>query len=246
MLFQINHTNIRLAGSMHMVPRGRQIPDWVESTYEWCRGLYLEHDARALIPRMLLPPDQTSEHLLPPELWTQLKALWPEELGPLARWKPFMISSLVSLLMTSKEPGVEGRLNQLARLHAKPVRYLETDVEAQSFAEAVPNSLYVEEIRQILENPANSAQKSDALYEAWNEGNIEKITELLISTQLMNSPLAWKVLIDDRNALWLDRILATLESPQPTMIAVGAAHLGGENGLLQLLERGGYSLGRLA
>ena len=68
MLFQIQDTNIRLAGSMHVVPSGQPIPDWVESAYRWSSALYLEHDEQALTPRMLLPADQTSEQFLPSDV----------------------------------------------------------------------------------------------------------------------------------------------------------------------------------
>ena len=90
MLFQIDGTKTRLAGSMHVLPKGQPIPDWVESTYRWSNSLYLEHDEQALIPKLFLPEDQTSRQFFSPDTWASLTAAWPAHLGPPTRWKLWM------------------------------------------------------------------------------------------------------------------------------------------------------------
>ena len=52
---------------------------------------------------------------------------------------------------------------------------------------------------------------------------------------------AQKALITDRNKNMADRI-DLLMKKQSIFIAVGAAHLGGEEGLVNLLKRKGYTL----
>lgn len=51
-------------------------------------------------------------------------------------------------------------------------------------------------------------------------------------------------LLDGRNRAWIAKLPALIEG-RTAVIAVGAAHLSGENGILQLLEERGYSLRRL-
>jgi uncharacterized protein YbaP (TraB family) len=58
------------------------------------------------------------------------------------------------------------------------------------------------------------------------------------------SPLArlrevWEVIFDQRNLLWLPRIIETLRSDKRTLILVGAGHLGGPGGVLALLRDAG-------
>lgn len=48
-------------------------------------------------------------------------------------------------------------------------------------------------------------------------------------------------LVDDRNAEWLTRLPA-LMNEAPNFIAVGALHLGGEKGLVKLLQKAGYKV----
>lgn len=53
-----------------------------------------------------------------------------------------------------------------------------------------------------------------------------------------------KVIVDKRNENWLDNI-ESLINQDNAFIAVGMGHLGGENGLLNLLEKKGYRLERI-
>jgi uncharacterized protein YbaP (TraB family) len=245
MLFQIDDTDVRLAGSMHVVPRGKSIPAWVESTYRWSKVLYLEHNEQALTPRLFLPVDETAEQLLPPDVWQRLTAVWPARFPSLARWKLWMIPSLLALSTVPRDPGVEHRLGQLARNDGRVIKYLETEEELVTLAESIPSSIWLAGINRILENPS-AEQQTDVMYEAWMRGDVEKATELFASAQLMKFPIVQSTLIDDRNRLWAQRITALLTLTEPTMIVVGAGHLGGENGLLQLLNDAGCSMSQLA
>ena len=47
--------------------------------------------------------------------------------------------------------------------------------------------------------------------------------------------------IDERNASWVEKIMQ-MTANQSVLFAVGAGHLGGENGLLNLLRKQGYSV----
>lgn len=246
MLFQIDGTKTRLAGSMHVLPKGQPIPDWVESNYHWSNSLYLEHDEQAVIPKLFLPADQTSQQFFSPDTWVNLTAAWPAHLGPLTRWKLWMIPPLLALSTVPTDAGVEPRLIQLARADNRPIGYLEAESEFVSFAESIPNSICIAGIERILEDPSFARHQTETMYEAWKQGNVERVTELFASTQLMRFPIVKKALIDDRNSLWLGRITTLLTLPDPTLIVVGGGHLGGENGLLQLLTRAGHSLSQLA
>ncbi len=50
-----------------------------------------------------------------------------------------------------------------------------------------------------------------------------------------------KMLLDNRNIQWMPAIEASIKT-NPSFIAVGAAHLVGENGLIELLKRQGYKV----
>ena len=45
----------------------------------------------------------------------------------------------------------------------------------------------------------------------------------------------------ERNLLWMDKIVSTIEQ-QPTLVAVGVAHLPGEEGIINLLKKEGFTV----
>ena len=58
-------------------------------------------------------------------------------------------------------------------------------------------------------------------------------------------PDARDFLVSRRNRTWLGTINPLLQRPGTTMITVGAAHIGGKNGLLALICSEGYRVERL-
>jgi uncharacterized protein YbaP (TraB family) len=52
-------------------------------------------------------------------------------------------------------------------------------------------------------------------------------------------------LIDDRNRNWIPKIEQLLRGRDTSFVVVGAAHMGGPNGLLALLKQRGYPIEQL-
>lgn len=240
MLFRIDNTNVRLAGSLHFVPIGMPVPAWVDQTYSWSRNLYLEADAQAAVPLCLLQPGQTSEQLLPPDVWQSLNSVWKPHLGQLSSLKLWTIPPRLALSLISLDPGVEPRLTRLAKRDSRSVQYLETPLEFSGLADSIPGSICIEGIRWVLDHPSAPDQQIAALYDSWVAGDLEQLTTIFASTPLMRIPEARNALVIKRNLLWLPRIINLLQTQEPTMIVVGAGHLGGQDGLLRMLESAGY------
>ena len=58
----------------------------------------------------------------------------------------------------------------------------------------------------------------------------------------MGDMLEYKdVLLDNRNKAWIEKIKA-FANEKPTLFAFGAGHLGGDNGLIELLKKEGYKV----
>ncbi len=69
--------------------------------------------------------------------------------------------------------------------------------------------------------------------------DVDKIHEELMKD--IQDPYFNLKFIDERNAAWVKKIMP-LTGNQSVLFAVGAGHLGGENGLLNLLRKQGYSV----
>ena len=73
----------------------------------------------------------------------------------------------------------------------------------------------------------------------YREGNLAKLEALMYDEMYTAAETA--VMLDNRNKKWMQQ-LPGLFKQQPTFVAVGAMHLAGENGLVTLLRKEGYTV----
>ena len=79
--------------------------------------------------------------------------------------------------------------------------------------------------------------KLDSLYV---QGNLEGLYDMLIETEDMTEAEKF-LLVDERNHDWLPKIEKHIKQ-EPCFIAVGALHLPGNDGLINLLRKAGYKV----
>ncbi|WP_455590963.1 TraB/GumN family protein [Bacteroides sp.] len=80
-----------------------------------------------------------------------------------------------------------------------------------------------------------------ALYLAQDLDGLFKLSEEQEGDQCDPQPGEMEAMLDNRNKTWAEKLPAILKA-QPTFVAVGALHLPGENGLLNLLKKQGYTV----
>jgi len=97
----------------------------------------------------------------------------------------------------------------------------------------------------LLESVKNYNVEREALldlYNAYFDQDLDSIGKMVFSDSISSEDsLEMKEFLDDRNLDWMTQIPTLIET-YPSFIAVGAAHLVGSNGLLNLLEQAGYTL----
>lgn len=84
----------------------------------------------------------------------------------------------------------------------------------------------------------------DRLRNAWITGDEEALTQISRSG-IMADPELYEALLAQRNRNWIVGISRFLEADTQPLIAVGTAHLVGQDGLVSLLEQRGYTLTRI-
>jgi hypothetical protein len=123
------------------------------------------------------------------------------------------------------------------------MRGLETAVEQLS----ILASMSPEEQRRFLEatlDEADTVQQLRTITEAWRSGDLPRLEELL-RQGAAESPGFFRRLVVERNLRWLPQIEKMLADPADDYLVVtGAAHMLGEEGLVELLRRKGYKVTR--
>jgi len=194
----------------------------------------------------LLPAGQHLHDLISPDARRELDAevarlpLPPEALDRMRPWLAALTLDVADITKNhySAASGVDVQLQANAR--GKPVMSLET-VEQQLalIAPADPKT----ELEAFESDLKSSAGKEDnkvgPLIDAWIHGRPDRIASLT-QKELANYPRAKKLLFDDRNKAWVEKIASFLAQPKVYFITVGAAHLAGPHGVPALLRVRGF------
>ncbi|MFK7951690.1 MAG: TraB/GumN family protein [Ekhidna sp.] len=80
----------------------------------------------------------------------------------------------------------------------------------------------------------------DELVASYKAEEVNKLLEILTVEKFMDENVT-NIILNDRNANWVNKIPSMIEK-ESKFIAVGAAHLGGEQGLIKLLRKKGYTV----
>jgi uncharacterized protein len=79
------------------------------------------------------------------------------------------------------------------------------------------------------------------IVQSWVNGDDGLLAKLLLAG-MMEYPEIHQKIIVDRNRRWLPEIEKSLQKGSGAMIVVGAAHLVGQDGVIEMLKAKGYSV----
>lgn len=207
---------------------------------------------------MRLPRGQRLQDFVPPDVF-QKAAAAAEPLGlqpiQLSRLKPWAVALLISMTPPDEtKPKGAARLPldlwlmDTARKKRKPVYALETLAEQVNVFDALPTDDQVAHLRAAAIPYAEKRRLLAILKDAYLRRDLDAIFHLANHDERPGDrPTREKIekrLLDDRNRRMVERMLPRFDEGG-AFIAVGAAHLPGNVGVLALLERRGYTVSRL-
>ncbi len=104
--------------------------------------------------------------------------------------------------------------------------------------DTIPIQTQISDMVTSIKEGKASIRIFNEMIQVYKAQNIEKLHQLTVSE---DSGIAnfEDVFLNNRNENWIP-VIENLMKKQPTFIAVGAAHLGGSKGILNLLKSKGY------
>ena len=156
-----------------------------------------------------------------------------------------MTISITEIMKMGGRPelGVDTFFEERAVKDGKTVRGLET-TEFQIGLFAKLNKEEQEKmLGSTLKDMANVETDFPKMVKAWREGD-DVTLEKMINDSMSGSPQFRKELLDNRNENWVKKINEYMKGDKDIMVIVGAAHLVGEKGLIQLLKGSGIRVER--
>ena len=257
-----DHNTLYLAGSVHLLKANESaLPAGFERAYGASRSLVMELDLGKIDPAEIagwmtehgtLAPGTDLHALLGDERYRRVTAAaqrlgLPMELaGQFAPWVLGLqlLELQYAQLGFDSESGVEQQLEHRAEADGKPTGGLETVAEQLGVFE----QLSTQEQAKFLDLVVTEMQDVDgdtrAVVTAWRAGDAKQLAGLL-SDEYKSFPSLYRALVTDRNRRWVPEIEKLLQGKENCLVVVGALHLVGAGGLLELLRRDGYQAEQL-
>lgn len=192
----------------------------------------------------------TLDKLLSPEDFRAadewFKELSGRDLSMFIAMNPVTIQNLMMAMLQQKyypyaeadnEP-MDLYFQRLARAQGKELIGLENiDVQINALFKQFPLARQAEMLSDFVRNRDRALNELRQMNASYRKGDLANLELLLAEQNYKKSESA--ILLDNRNMKWME-ILPGIFQQQPTFVAVGALHLAGETGLVNLLRNAGY------
>ena len=193
---------------------------------------------------------QTLEDVLPADAEREVEealALLGVSMQGIYNFKPWLASmQLSSIHLESRnfrsDLGVERVISVDARQRGIPIRYLETGAYQMGLLASVPQTEQIAMLVQTAQQIEDEPDALDRLIVNWSQGDVAALAKTISKDDVFGSGEVYNLMLRTRNANWSDKIKTLLDEEAGTFfIAVGAAHLAGDDSVQNLLAANGIS-----
>ncbi|MBQ4484348.1 MAG: TraB/GumN family protein [Prevotella sp.] len=218
---------------------------------------------KAVQNAMTLPAGKTIKDYLTPDEYKRLDAFMVAKMGtglsnpmvaskmgnltPMALVTQFQLLLFMTKHMGEFDPSstFDQYFQAQAKKNGLPCGGLETlQKQINVLYTGKPMSRQVEELMCFIDNENFNSQMMEDLTSAFYAQNLETLKQVMdrkLGGKCDSTPEEEDMLINNRNADWVAKMPGIMTS-KPTFFAVGAAHLPGDKGVLQLLRNAGYTI----
>ncbi len=249
-----NGASLYLGGSIHgLLSTDYPLPSAFNRAFEDSSALVIEDDpnislsaARRFYKSGFYPKNDSLKNHVDPRTYEYLGRIFTLNQVPEAEWskcKAWMLTMTI-LGSATNQLGIEAYLMQRARANHERVFGIESFRE---HAEVISDMTDQQAESVLLFNlipRGEGTGKRDQLVAAWRKGDVDAIAKQ--TPQVFHDlPSFGERLINQRNRRWVPKIESYLAQRRRYFVVVSAGHLGGPQGVLELLRRRGYQLEQL-
>lgn len=162
--------------------------------------------------------------------------------------KPAALSNLIALSLSKQafpdfDPSqqLDATIQMTARNEGKPVGGLETVESQVDLLYGTPISIQADEIRKSLDDIQSGIEATRLMADAYLAHDINKLYSIITDPKTGMTEEEAQRMIYNRNNAWVELLTGLLPTAS-IFIAVGAGHLPGEKGLINLLRKAGYNV----
>lgn len=256
LLYQISGNGLSapsfVYGTIHMLPKDQfELSQSLKRAFDASSTLAMEVDLNmgaaqkiALAQQVLLPEGKTLQDFMTEQDFIKLKIYCLDSLKwstskfeRSSKLKPMFFSSVLIQESMKDMASYEMEFNKMAKKKHMQTIGLETVEFQLSLFDQLPMQTQVD----MLKEDYNSDMKNfDTLLACYLKEDLEALN-ILMNAETASYPEFNELLLVNRNKSWIEP-MAQQMLKESTFFAVGAGHLGGPNGVLELLKQKGYTV----
>ncbi len=190
--------------------------------------------------------DSTLPQLLSAEQYAKLSAYFKDSLGMdlknFNKFKPSMLEAFLypKMLGCKTTSGVEQELLKIAKTNKKEILGFETIQQQSAVFDSIPYRLQAQSLYKAIDSMSKNQKDFNKMVKEYKQQHLSSLMDNEASgDEMMKNYLP--LLLDNRNENWVKQ-LDTILPKKSLFIAVGAGHLSGEKGLINLLRNQGYTV----
>jgi uncharacterized protein YbaP (TraB family) len=253
---------VYLLGAIHLMREdGYPLNKSIESAYHDSQTLVLEINLdeassseaqQLMLSKGLYPAGHNLRESLSPKTFELVKKK-TEELGldiqQVNRLKPWLVTMTLAAMQLEQlgydsKLGIDRHFFDLARADKKEILNLESIEYQVSLLEGMSSGNQEAALLETIQELDLFKNEFEEIVKAWSYGESQKLDELLLES-FKDYPELLSQLIVQRNKNWVPRIEEFLNQKGNVLVVVGAAHLIGNKGVLELLRQKGYVVEQL-
>jgi hypothetical protein len=237
-------------GTIHMICKEDfLLSESVKQKFASSKQIYLELDMDdpqlqgKMMQQMQLAGKETLKNKLGESNFKKLDSFLQKEMSMnlvmFDKFKPMMVMGLLAqrLLPCATMESYDLNFVKMASEQKKELLGLEKVEEQIGVFDAIPDSLEIRSIMNMVNDFDAQKKEFTRMSAIYKSQNLEALYQLMVeSPEMMGSQ---ELLLDRRNRNWIPVMESAMKNSS-TFFAVGAGHLGGSQGVLELLRKQGY------
>ena len=241
-----------LFGTIHMICKEDfLISEIVKQKFNSSKQVYLELDMDdpqlqvTMMQQMQLPDKETLKNKLGESDFKKLDSFLQKEMSMnlvmFDKFKPMMVMGLLAqrLLPCATMESYDLNFVKMATEHKKELLGLEKVDDQLGVFDAIPDSLEIRSIMNMVNDFESHKKEFSRMSSIYKTQDLDALYQLMAeSPEMMGSQ---ELLLDRRNRNWIP-VMESVMKNSTTFFAVGAGHLAGSQGVLELLRKQGYKV----
>jgi uncharacterized protein YbaP (TraB family) len=246
-----------LFGTMHMLCKedaflGENLVGAIKSADKVYFELDMDNlfDMLGAMSKLKMKNDTTLADLMTKDEYEKVKIYFKEKstmlpFSVLETYKPFIASSMLmeTTIVCDEQVAMEQLIMEEAKKHNKTIEGLETTAYQMGIFDSIP---YKEQAKELVKMVAEDGKESDGdkefkeMMKAYKEQDLKKLADM-INSEEAGMMKYQDILLNNRNRNWVEK-LKKLMVEKSLVVAVGAGHLPGDKGVINLLRKAGYTV----